>query len=311
MLKANSLKDSKNPDDQAKHAKLVEKKLTDQLEASQRRVREIESKFKEAERRLQRTEDLLKNEQAAGKTATQASGNSEAKLKSDLLAASRKNSELMQKMKEAEKRATQAEAAKKKAMEDVSRLANQNAANQKTSGGATQEETTKMRMDLAASERKNQALDTQMKRLEKQTRDAQGKLEAQILQTKAAQKEAAAMEARFKQDTLTARRQAQDYQNKLKDAEKRIKELSGAQSKGGAQEQVNITKFKQIEANNKKLMQELSKAKNMAAQSKSEMAKANAEKTGLQNKIKQMERELARSKQAIANLSKKTGRKAS
>jgi chromosome segregation ATPase len=150
-----------------------------------------------------------------------------------------------------------------------------------------------------------------MKRLEKQTRDAQGKLEAQILQTKAAQKEAAAMEARFKQDTLTARRQAQDYQNKLKDAEKRIKELSGAQSKGGAQEQVNITKFKQIEANNKKLMQELSKAKNMAAQSKSEMAKANAEKTGLQNKIKQMERELARSKQAIANLSKKTGRKAS
>jgi hypothetical protein len=291
---------------------IIEQKLREQLESSNKRVKDSENQLKTLERRLKQTEDELRKTKGAPGASGPDSSQIENKLKSDLLSQQRKVSELTQKNKVMEKKLQQAEMAKSKAQEDMRRLANENAKNQAASSGISSDEATKMKTELATAQRKIASYDTQMKQLDKLAKDAAMKIDSAQAQAKAANKQATAMEARYKQESLQNKRQAQDYQNKIKDLEKRVKELGGSQAndKGQQSQQVNLTKFKQLEANNKKLMQELGKAKNMTASSKQELAKLNAVNTGLQNKVKQMEKELAKAQIALRNVKKGGGRAA-
>ncbi|MBL7665984.1 MAG: hypothetical protein JNM93_12685 [Bacteriovoracaceae bacterium] len=291
---------------------ILEAKLRDQLKNSSSQLKEYQTLITDYEKKLKAAQEEIKNSKNSANTGDKNLASMEAKFKSDLLAANRKNSELTQKIKELEKKNTQTEMARQKSLDDVKRLANENAANNEKNGTFGAEETVKLRFELQGALRKNINLETQIARLEKQAKDATDKIMTANTQSKNANKEVAALEAKFKQEVLIGRRQINDSENKIKELEKRIQELTGGQDGGTGQgePELNMAKFKQMEANSRKLMQEMSKTKSMFAQQKQDLAKAKAEAMGLQNKVQTLEKELAKAQIILKNLKKGGGKAA-
>ncbi len=282
----------------------VKKVLQDQLDASNSKAKKFELQVKDLMAKVGRLEaDLRKEKASENKTQLL----NEGKYKTELLAEQRKVAELDVKLKDAQKKLEQAEAAKKKAFDDVKRLGEQNQKDKLEQ--SSKEAQVISKQDDSANERKVTNLETQVKNYEKQVADLNGKVSNINQQLLAEQKKSEATENRFKQESLSSKRQIQEYENKMKEMEKTLQEM-GATAKGG-QEQVNMTKYKQLETSNKTLMKELSLAKQSMNTGKSEATKLKAENNALTNKIKQLEKEVQRAKIMVQNLNKTKKRKAS